>query len=98
MVNRINIFPIDLPVWGHDYYTYKKFEFPPEKIIFMGTPQFSVSILERVHKEYGVDLVVPWRPFWACSKGSFQGLGSLPMAVNAFLVEIVLPIVRWGSM
>jgi len=28
------------------------------KIIFMGTPQFSVSILEEVHKKYGVDLVV----------------------------------------
>jgi len=28
------------------------------KIIFMGTPQFSVSILEEVHKQYGVDLVV----------------------------------------
>lgn len=28
------------------------------KIIFMGTPQFSVSILEEVHKTYGVDLVV----------------------------------------
>ena len=28
------------------------------KIIFMETPQFSVSILEEVHKKYGVDLVV----------------------------------------
>lgn len=28
------------------------------KIVFMGTPQFSVRILERLHKEYGVDLVV----------------------------------------
>ena len=28
------------------------------KIVFMGTPEFSVQILESVHKEYGVDLVV----------------------------------------
>lgn len=28
------------------------------KIVFMGTPQFSVGILEAVHKEYGVSLVV----------------------------------------
>ena len=28
------------------------------KIVFMGTPQFSVVILKRLHKEYGVDLVV----------------------------------------
>jgi methionyl-tRNA formyltransferase len=28
------------------------------KIIFMGTPEFSVPILEAVHKKYGVDLVV----------------------------------------
>jgi len=28
------------------------------KIVFMGTPQFSVSILEEVHKKYGVALVV----------------------------------------
>lgn len=28
------------------------------KIVFMGTPQFSVSILEEVHNKYGVDLVV----------------------------------------
>ena len=27
-------------------------------IVFMGTPEFSVRILERLHKEYGVDLVV----------------------------------------
>ncbi|KFZ27258.1 MAG: Methionyl-tRNA formyltransferase [Candidatus Izimaplasma bacterium HR2] len=27
-------------------------------IVFMGTPNFSVRILEAVHKEYGVDLVV----------------------------------------
>lgn len=27
-------------------------------IVFMGTPNFSVRILERLHKEYGVDLVV----------------------------------------
>ena len=28
------------------------------KIVFMGTPQFSVRILEAVHEKYGVDLVV----------------------------------------
>ena len=28
------------------------------KIVFMGTPEFSVGILEAVHQEYGVDLVV----------------------------------------
>lgn len=28
------------------------------KIVFMGTPEFSVGILEAVHKEYGVRLVV----------------------------------------
>lgn len=28
------------------------------KIVFMGTPDFSVSILEKVHSEYGVSLVV----------------------------------------
>lgn len=28
------------------------------KIVFMGTPEFSVPILEAVHKQYGVDLVV----------------------------------------
>lgn len=28
------------------------------KIVFMGTPNFSVQILESVHKKYGVDLVV----------------------------------------
>lgn len=28
------------------------------KIVFMGTPEFSVSILEEVHKKYGVSLVV----------------------------------------
>ncbi len=28
------------------------------KIVFMGTPEFSVPILEAVHKKYGVDLVV----------------------------------------
>ncbi|MCF7927018.1 MAG: methionyl-tRNA formyltransferase [Candidatus Izimaplasma sp.] len=28
------------------------------KIIFMGTPQFSTTILQAVHEEYGVDLVV----------------------------------------
>lgn len=28
------------------------------KIVFMGTPEFSVQILESVHKLYGVDLVV----------------------------------------
>lgn len=34
------------------------------KIIFMGTPDFSVPILAKVHKEYGVDLVIsqPARP------------------------------------
>lgn len=28
------------------------------KIVFMGTPEFSVKILESVHEKYGVDLVV----------------------------------------
>lgn len=28
------------------------------KVIFMGTPEFSVSILQKLHEEYGVDLVV----------------------------------------
>lgn len=28
------------------------------KIVFMGTPEFSVKILEDVHRKYGVDLVV----------------------------------------
>jgi len=28
------------------------------KIVFMGTPRFSVKILESVHEKYGVDLVV----------------------------------------
>ena len=28
------------------------------KIVFMGTPEFSVRILESVHRVYGVDLVV----------------------------------------
>lgn len=34
------------------------------KIIFMGTPDFSVPILKELHKEYGVDLVIsqPARP------------------------------------
>ena len=34
------------------------------KIIFMGTPDFSVPILEAVHNEYNVDLVIsqPDRP------------------------------------
>ena len=28
------------------------------KVVFMGTPEFSVQILEEVHKKYGVALVV----------------------------------------
>ena len=44
------------------------------KIVFMGTPRFSVKILESVHEKYGVDLVVtqPDKLVDWCAKYDFK--------------------------
>ncbi len=57
------------------------------KIIFMGTPDFSVPILKELHKEYGVDLVIsqPARP-----AGRKKVMTDPPVAVAAKLLGIEL--------
>lgn len=57
------------------------------KIIFMGTPDFSVPILKELHKEYGVDLVIsqPARPV-----GRKKVMTDPPVAVAAKLLGIEL--------
>ena len=57
------------------------------KIIFMGTPDFSVPILKELHKEYGVDLVIsqPARPF-----GRKKVMTDPPVALAAKLLGIEL--------
>ncbi|CAD2078079.1 methionyl-tRNA formyltransferase [Jeotgalicoccus coquinae] len=55
------------------------------KIIFMGTPDFSVPILKELHKEYGVDLVIsqPARPV-----GRKKVMTDPPVATAAKLLGI----------
>ena len=57
------------------------------KIIFMGTPDFSVPILKELHKEYGVDLVIsqPARPV-----GRKKVMTDPPVAAAAKLLGIEL--------
>ncbi|HBV23238.1 MAG TPA: methionyl-tRNA formyltransferase [Jeotgalicoccus sp.] len=57
------------------------------KIIFMGTPDFSVPILKELHKKYGVDLVIsqPARPV-----GRKKVMTDPPVAVAAKLLGIEL--------
>lgn len=57
------------------------------KIIFMGTPDFSVPILKELHKEYGVELVIsqPARPV-----GRKKVMTDPPVAVAAKLLGIEL--------
>lgn len=57
------------------------------KIIFMGTPDFSVPILKALHKEYGVDLVIsqPARPV-----GRKKVMTDPPVATAAKLLGIEL--------
>lgn len=57
------------------------------KIIFMGTPDFSVPILKEIHKKYGVDLVIsqPARPV-----GRKKVMTDPPVAVLAKLLGIEL--------
>lgn len=57
------------------------------KIIFMGTPDFSVPILKELHKEYGVDLVIsqPARPV-----GRKKVMTDPPVALAAKLLGIEL--------
>jgi Methionyl-tRNA formyltransferase len=57
------------------------------KIIFMGTPDFSVPILKELHKEYGVDLVIsqPSRPV-----GRKKVMTDPPVALAAKLLGIEL--------
>lgn len=57
------------------------------KIIFMGTPEFSVPILKALHKEYGVELAItqPSRPV-----GRKKVMTDPPVAVAAKLLGIEL--------
>ncbi|CAM4285805.1 methionyl-tRNA formyltransferase [Jeotgalicoccus halotolerans] len=57
------------------------------KIIFMGTPDFSVPILKELHKEFGVDLVIsqPSRPV-----GRKKVMTDPPVALAAKLLGIEL--------
>lgn len=59
------------------------------KIVFMGTPEFAVPSLEKIHREFGVSLVVT-NP----DKPAGRGLKPTPSPVKIKAMELGLPILQ----
>ncbi|MCX7736418.1 MAG: methionyl-tRNA formyltransferase [Candidatus Kapabacteria bacterium] len=57
------------------------------KIIFIGTPEFAVPTLEKLHQTYGISLVVT-----VPDKAQGRGLKLMPSAVKQKAVELGIPI------
>ncbi|MGB9913535.1 MAG: methionyl-tRNA formyltransferase, partial [Candidatus Kapaibacteriota bacterium] len=59
------------------------------KIVFMGTPEFAVPALEKIHSKFGVSLVVT-NP----DKPSGRGLKPNPSPVKLKALELEIPILQ----
>lgn len=62
------------------------------KIIFMGTADFSVAVLKRLHRSYPVSAVVT-----GLDKPSGRGYGLKPSAVKIAAIELNIPVLQFNK-